>query len=111
MMFPPLVDSFGRVHTSLRVSVTDACNIRCRYCMPEFVKGFLAQDQLLSFEAIERIVQVLAKSGIKKVRLTGGEPLMRPNLGQLVKRLANIEGLEQIAMTTNGMLLPPIVRE
>jgi cyclic pyranopterin phosphate synthase len=79
--------------------------------MPEFVKGFLAQDQLLSFEAIERIVQVLAKSGIKKVRLTGGEPLMRPNLGQLVKRLANIEGLEQIAMTTNGMLLPPIVRE
>ncbi len=111
MMFPPLVDSFGRIHTSLRVSVTDACNIRCRYCMPEFVKGFLAKDQLLSFEAIERIVQVLAKSGIKKVRLTGGEPLMRPNLGRLVKRLANIEGLEQIAMTTNGMLLPPIVRE
>lgn len=108
MKFPPLVDSFGRIHTSLRVSVTDACNIRCKYCMPAFVKGFLSQDLLLSFESIERVVRILASCGIKKVRLTGGEPLMRPNLDQLVNRLAKIEGLEQIAMTTNGMLLPAV---
>jgi cyclic pyranopterin phosphate synthase len=103
--FPPLVDSFGRTHESLRVSVTDACNIRCRYCMPEFVAGFLPQSRLLSFESIARIVSVLAKSGIRKVRLTGGEPLMRPNLESLVDLIARIPGLQQIAMTTNAMLL------
>jgi len=102
---PPLVDRFGRVHESLRVSVTDACNIRCRYCMPEIVNGFLPQNRLLSFEAITRIVSVMVRSGVRKVRLTGGEPLMRPNLERLVDKLAEIGGLQQIAMTTNGMLL------
>ncbi len=100
-----LVDRFGREHTSLRVSVTDACNIRCRYCMPETVSGFLPQHRLLRFESIARVVRVLVKAGVKKVRLTGGEPLMRPNLSELVKRLSGISGLRQIAMTTNGMLL------
>lgn len=100
-----LVDSFGRIHESLRVSVTDACNIRCRYCMPEIVSGFLPQQRLLSFDSIVRIVSVLARSGIRKVRLTGGEPLMRPNLEQLVARLASIASLEQIAITTNAMML------
>lgn len=103
--FPPLVDAFGRVHASLRVSVTDACNIRCRYCMPEIVSGFLPQNRLLTFDAIERIVSVLVRSGVRKVRLTGGEPLMRPNLDELVAKLARIEGLDQIAMTTNAMML------
>ena len=102
---PPLIDSFGRVHESLRISVTDACNIRCRYCMPETVSGFLPQNRLLSYSSIARIVSILVRSGISKVRLTGGEPLMRQNLEQLVEQLAAIPGLQQIAMTTNAMLL------
>ncbi len=103
--FPPLVDAFGRVHESLRISVTDACNIRCRYCMPEKVLGFLPQHHLLSYESITSIVSVLARAGVSKVRLTGGEPLMRPHLEKLVEQLATISGLQQIAMTTNAMLL------
>lgn len=102
---PPLIDAFGRVHESLRISVTDACNIRCRYCMPETVLGFLPQHRLLPYKSIARIVSILARSGIRKVRLTGGEPLMRPNLEQLVEQLTVIPGLQQIAMTTNAMLL------
>ncbi|MFO0013481.1 MAG: GTP 3',8-cyclase MoaA [Planctomycetota bacterium] len=100
-----LIDRFGRVHTSLRLSVTDACNIRCRYCMPETVNGFMPQDRLMSFDAIERVVRTLAQAGIRKIRLTGGEPLMRPRLTELVERLSEIPDLDQIAMTTNGMLL------
>lgn len=103
--FPRLVDSFGRIHSSLRVSVTDACNIRCRYCMPEIVGGFLPQNRLLPFESISRLVSILAGAGIRKVRLTGGEPLMRSKLEQLVQQLRSIQGLDQIAMTTNGMML------
>lgn len=102
---PPLVDSFGRVHESLRISVTDACNIRCRYCMPETVLGFLPQHRLLKYESIARIVSIFARAGIHKVRLTGGEPLMRPNLEKLIEQLAVVPGLQQIAMTTNAMLL------
>ena len=103
--FPPLVDSFGRTHESLRVSVTDACNIRCRYCMPESVLGFLPQHRLLSFDAITRVVSVMVQAGVRKVRLTGGEPLMRPKLEQLVEKLRGLSGLDQIAMTTNAMML------
>lgn len=102
---PTLVDTFGRVHESLRISVTDACNIRCRYCMPETVQGFLPQHRLLPFNAIVRIASIMARAGVKKVRLTGGEPLMRPNLELLVSQLAALPGLDQIAMTTNAMLL------
>ncbi len=103
--FPPLMDAFQRVHESLRISVTDACNIRCRYCMPEKVLGFLPQHRLLTYESITRIVSILARAGVRKVRLTGGEPLMRSNLEKLVEQLARVPGLQQIAMTTNGMLL------
>ena len=102
---PPLIDSFGRVHESLRISVTDACNIRCRYCMPETVLGFLPQHRLLQYSSIVRIVSILARAGVSKIRLTGGEPLMRPHLEQLVVQLAGIPGLKQIAMTTNAMML------
>jgi GTP 3',8-cyclase len=102
---PPLVDSYGRVHESLRVSVTDACNIRCRYCMPEMVAGFLPQTRLMSFDSIARVVSVLSRAGIRKVRLTGGEPLMRPDLDKLVAMLSRIDSLDQIAMTTNAMML------
>jgi GTP 3',8-cyclase len=100
----PLVDTFGRIHRSLRISVTDRCNIRCQYCMPE-VAAFLPSNKLLSFEQIADFVRVVASLGICEVRITGGEPLMRPGLEQLVKLLASIPLLRDIALTTNGMLL------
>ncbi len=102
---PQLIDRFGRVHRSLRVSVTDACNIRCQYCMPADGVQFLPQQQLLSFEHIEAFVRAAVDLGIRKVRLTGGEPLLRNDLHELVSRLHAIDSLQQIALTTNGMLL------
>lgn len=102
---PPLVDSFGRVHNNLRVSVTDRCNIRCFYCMPESNVQFLPRKDLLTFEELTRFVSVVAKCGVNKLRLTGGEPLVRSNLSELVSRLAKIGGIEDIALTTNGLLL------
>ena len=100
----PLIDSFGRVHRSLRISVTDRCNIRCQYCMPE-VAQFMQADRLLSFAEIAAFVKVVATLGIRKLRITGGEPLMRPELPKLFELLRTIEGVEEIALTTNGMLL------
>ena len=100
----PLTDGFGRVHTNLRISVTDRCNIRCFYCMPETVQ-FMPRSEVLSYEEIERFARVLAKLGIDKIRLTGGEPLVRNGLETLVAKLARIEGIRDIAMTTNGLLL------
>lgn len=100
-----LVDRFGRVHRSLRVSVTDVCNIRCQYCMPEEGAQFLKQERLLSYQQIEQFVAALIPLGVTRVRITGGEPLMRPGLSDLVSRLSGLEGLEDLALTTNGMLL------
>lgn len=102
---PPLVDSFGRVHNNLRISVTDRCNIRCFYCMPESNVQFLPRTELLTFEELTRFVSVAAKCGVNKLRLTGGEPLVRSNLSDLVGRLAKIDGIQDIALTTNGLLL------
>jgi GTP 3',8-cyclase len=99
-----LVDRFGRVHTNLRVSVTDRCNIRCVYCMPEQVT-FLPRNEVLSFEEIERFVRIAASAGVTKIRLTGGEPLVRRDLPRLVEKLAAIAGINDIGLTTNGMLL------
>ena len=104
-----LVDSFGRVHTNLRISVTDRCNIRCVYCMPEAV-AFLPRQQLLTFEEIERVVRVAAGRGVTKIRLTGGEPLVRRDLPRLVERLAAIPGIVDLGLTTNGILLAPLAR-
>lgn len=101
----PLVDSFGRVHTSLRLSVTDRCNIRCFYCMPLENVVFRPREELLSFEEIERFVRALAPLGVTKVRLTGGEPLVRHELPKLVRRLADVPGIADLALTTNGVLL------
>ncbi len=101
----PLTDSLGRVHTSLRISVTDRCNIRCYYCMPADGIQFLPRKQLLSFEEIERFVRIVAPMGITKLRLTGGEPLVRCELPTLVRLLARTPGIEEIALTTNGLLL------
>ena len=101
----PLVDRFGRVHTSLRVSVTDRCNIRCSYCMPAGQVVFRPRQELLTFEEIARLVRVAVTVGIRKLRITGGEPLVRADLPRLVEMLSALDGIEDLALTTNGMLL------
>jgi len=102
---PALVDGFGRRHTNLRISVTDRCNIRCFYCMPAEGVVFRPREELLTFEEIERFVRALVPLGIDKLRLTGGEPLVRADLPTLVELLSAIPGVRDIALTTNGMLL------
>jgi cyclic pyranopterin phosphate synthase len=99
-----LIDTFGRVHNNLRISVTDRCNLRCTYCMPEEVT-FLDRQELLSFEEITRFVTIVAPLGIDKIRLTGGEPLMRRDLPRLVTMLSRVPGVRDIGLTTNGLLL------
>jgi cyclic pyranopterin phosphate synthase len=105
----PLIDSFGRVHNNLRISVTDRCNIRCVYCMPESVQ-FLPRESLLSFEEIVRFVRVATTLGVDKIRLTGGEPLVRRDLPRLVVMIAAIPGVKDVGLTTNGILLAPMAR-
>src|SRR3954467_14730760 len=100
-----LVDTFGRLHNSLRISVTDRCNIRCYYCMPEDATGFGRREEILTFEEVERFVRVAVPLGINKIRLTGGEPLLRRNLPELIRRLGGIPGIHDISLTTNGVLL------
>jgi len=101
----PLVDRLGRVHTSLRISVTDRCNIRCFYCMPNENVQFRPRSEILSFEEIVRFVRIVAPMGVDKLRLTGGEPLVRADLPELVRQLVAVPGIREIALTTNGMLL------
>jgi cyclic pyranopterin phosphate synthase len=101
----PLIDTFGRTHNNLRISVTDRCNIRCFYCMPEDAVQFVDRREILSFEEIERFVRVAVGLGIDKLRLTGGEPLLRRDLPRLVAKLVAIPGIRDIALTTNGVLL------
>ena len=104
-----IVDQLGRPIRDLRISVTDRCNFRCTYCMPKEVFGddfvFLAKNELLSFEELERLARIFAQLGVKKLRLTGGEPLMRRNLPELIQKLHDIEGIEDIGLTTNAVLL------
>ena len=101
----PLIDSFGRLHNNLRISVTDRCNIRCFYCMPAEEVQFMEKSELLTFEEIERFVRVAVSLGIDKLRLTGGEPLVRRDLPTLVAKLASVPGVKDIGLTTNGILL------
>jgi cyclic pyranopterin phosphate synthase len=101
---PPLVDAFGRVHTDLRISVTDRCNLRCTYCMPLDVE-FQPREELLAYEEIARVAAVAAGQGIRTLRLTGGEPLVRRDLTELVRQLVAVPGIEEVALTTNGLLL------
>jgi cyclic pyranopterin phosphate synthase len=125
-----LVDSHGRILRDLRISLTDRCNFRCMYCLPEteaaqnFYRGHWAhlpnsapilqqwvpKTHILSFEEIERVVRLAVGMGIRKIRLTGGEPLLRQNVEQLVARVAGIRGIEDLAMTTNGFLFPQKAR-
>jgi cyclic pyranopterin phosphate synthase len=106
-----ILDSLKRPLRDLRISVTDRCTFRCTYCMPKEVFGrdyvFLSRDALLSFEEITRLTRIFVELGVRKVRLTGGEPMLRRDFEKLVEMLAAIEGLEDIAMTTNGSLLTP----
>lgn len=99
-----LVDQYGRVHTNLRISVTDRCNLRCTYCMPEDVT-FRDSSELLSFDEIAHFARVAAAMGVNKVRLTGGEPLMRKGLPGLIRQLVGTAGIRDIGLTTNGTLL------
>ena len=110
MIVNQLTDTFGRTHNNLRISVTDRCNLRCTYCMAEDVT-FMERSQLLSFEEIARFVQIAVPLGIDKVRLTGGEPLMRRDLSRLVRMLCAIPGLRDVGITTNGILLADHAQE
>ncbi len=109
--YRPLVDRFGRVHTNLRIAVTDRCNIRCFYCMPADDVVFRPREEILSFEEIVRFVRVVAALGVNKLRLTGGEPLVRQGLPQLVRMLVEVPGIEEVALTTNGVLLAGLAHE
>ncbi|MFK8111690.1 MAG: GTP 3',8-cyclase MoaA [Rubripirellula sp.] len=100
-----LVDRFGRVHTSVRLSVTDRCNIRCFYCMPETNAEFVPRDRLLTFEELQRLAELLVSVGVRDIRITGGEPLVRRELSVLIAKIASIEGLDDLSLTTNGILL------
>ncbi len=104
----PLSDSFGRIHDNLRISVTDRCNIRCFYCMPETDVHFVDRSEILDFEEIERFVRIAVTLGITKLRVTGGEPLVRRDLPVLIRRLSAIAGIRDLALTTNGVLLPEL---
>ncbi len=100
-----LVDSFGRQITYLRISVTDRCNLRCVYCMPPEGVVWKPHETILRFEEILQIVEVAAREGIREVRLTGGEPLIRQGVPDLVRMIAGVHGIEDISLTTNGLLL------
>ena len=102
---PGMRDGFGRRIEYLRISVTDKCNLRCVYCMPAEGLPWLGRSEILSYEEIESIVRVMASMGLKRLRLTGGEPLVRRDLPYLVERLAAVPGIEDIALSTNGVLL------
>ena len=106
-----ILDKFNRPVRDLRISVTDRCNFRCTYCMPKEVYGeafkFLPKKELLDFDEIEKIAISFANIGVSKIRITGGEPLVRKNIEDLIKKLSSIKGIEDIAMTTNGYLLEP----
>ena len=101
----PLADAHGRILTDLRVSVTDRCNFRCRYCMPAEGMEWLDRSDILSFEEIERLVRAFARLGVTDVRLTGGEPLARREFPRLVSMLRRIDGIADLSLTTNGYLL------
>lgn len=106
-----LTDRFDRPLRDLRISVTDRCNFRCVYCMPKEIFGadypFLQRDEVLTFEEITRIARIYAEEGVRKLRITGGEPLVRRNIEELIAMLSAVPGIEDIAMTTNGSMLSP----
>ena len=105
MLREPLIDGHGRTIGDVRVSVTDRCNFRCQYCMPAEGLPWLDRDDVLHFEELERVVRLLSEMGVRDVRLTGGEPLVRRDFPQLAGMLAAIPGVDDLSVTTNGFLL------
>lgn len=101
----PVVDTFGRTHRALRLSVTDRCNLRCRYCMPAEGLDWIPGDDVLTDDEYVRLVAIFARAGVTEIRITGGEPLIRPGLAELVARLREIPEVGEISLTTNGVLL------
>jgi GTP 3',8-cyclase len=106
----PLTDRFGRTITYLRISVTDRCNLRCVYCMPPEGITWMPMREILTYEEIGQVVKTAVQLGIQQIRLTGGEPLVRKDLPWLVQSLASIDGIEEISLTTNGMLLDKLAQ-
>lgn len=106
-----LLDNHGRPLNYLRLAVTDRCNLRCFYCMPEEGIRYLPKKELLSFEEIDRLIHLLASMGISKVRLTGGEPFVRTDLMKLIRNIVEIPGIQDLHITSNGILLKPFVKE
>jgi len=106
-----LIDNFGRPINYLRISVTDRCNLRCLYCMPETGMRFLPKKEILTFEEVERLASILAELGITKIRITGGEPFVRTDLMHLIRSISEIDGIEEIHLTTNGILTPKFIPE
>ena len=104
-------DKFGREIDYLRVSVTDNCNLRCIYCMDEKNNTFLKGDEKLTDDEIYKVIKASASLGIKKIRITGGEPLVRPNIVKLISKINAIQGIEEIYLTTNGILLADMIGE
>jgi len=100
-----LVDGFGRIARKLRISITDRCNMRCVYCMPSGNAEWIEQSNILTYDEIARLASILARLGIQKIRITGGEPLVRPKLEDLIRALSNIDEIKAMSMTTNGLLL------
>src|SRR5688500_2153882 len=111
MELATLYDNHGRPITYVRLAVTDRCNLRCFYCMPEEGIKYLPKKELLTFEEIERLISLLASMGITKVRLTGGEPFVRSDLMQLINRISEIPGIQDLHLTTNGVLTSPYIPE
>ena len=104
-------DSHGRTIDYLRISLTDRCNLRCIYCMPEEGVCSLPHEDILTLEEIETIVEVAAEMGFKHIRLTGGEPLVRKGVVDCVRHIVETPGIERVAMTTNGILLPQMAKD
>jgi len=107
----PMIDGFGRSIEYLRISVTDKCNLRCVYCMPESGMPWLNRKEILTYEEIRTLVEIMAGIGLKRLRITGGEPLVRRDLPELVRMLFGIRGIEDIALSTNALLLAPLAQE
>lgn len=105
-----LTDTFGRNHTYLRISLTERCNLRCQYCMPAEGVQLQPHGHILTFEEIERLARLFVQAGVNKIRLTGGEPLVRKDVDKLLGRLGQIEGLDTFAITTNGLLVPKKIK-
>ncbi|XP_067130439.1 uncharacterized protein [Centruroides vittatus] len=102
---PVLLDTFGRKHNYLRISLTERCNLRCKYCMPEEGIKLTPNSHLLSTEELLQLINLFSKLGVNKIRFTGGEPLIRKDIIEIIEKTSNIETIEQISITTNGLLL------